>query len=69
MRDFLTSLSPAIATVTRLVLWDADELAVPVQPGRMEMGNLPSAESKPTAKQTNEPRLETSWGRQVSTGF
>ena len=60
--NFLTGLSLAIATVTRFMLWDANELAIPVQSRSMEMGNLPSTEAKSTAEETDKSRFEATRG-------
>lgn len=47
---FLAGLSLAVPAVAWFVLRDADELAGPVQPERVEMGDFPGTEAEPTAK-------------------
>lgn len=41
---FLSGLAPTVATATRFLLWNPDELAIPVHPRGLEVGDLPGAE-------------------------
>lgn len=58
---FLAGLSLTVSAVTGLVVRDADEFAVLIQPRDMEMGNSPATEAEPTAKETDKPCLKAAW--------
>lgn len=45
----LAGLSLAVPTVARFVLLDANDLADPVQPGRVGVGDFPGTVAEPTA--------------------
>ena len=66
---FLAGLPLAIPTLTRLMLGNPDECAVPIDPSGSEVRDLPGPEAEAAPEQTDEPRLEATWGGQLPAGL